>query len=55
MSIPLSGRSIVFESRWVGWGTSFKTTILIFVLVGDGDSVAMNNNIGESGIFEKRP
>lgn len=55
MSIPLSGRSIVFESRWVGWGTSFKTTTLIFVLVGDGDSVAMNNNIGESGIFEKRP
>lgn len=47
--------TIVFESRWVGWGTSFKTTILIFVLVGDGDSVAMNNNIGESGIFEKRP
>lgn len=54
MSILLLGCSIVFESRWVGWGIFFKIIILIFVLVGDGDSVVMNNNIGEFGIFEKR-
>lgn len=38
-----------------GWGggTSFKATISIDVLMGGGDSVAMNTNIGECRNFRK--